>query len=151
VGRPSTSQRSASSGPRSLVSYHRRCQGRAAPGHQRGRPGPSCSGDATSNHARAIHHRGTTYPGRTQGPPGRRRCPTSRKLCLPKVRVPLRASHNVLPMHAGGLGPHRAHTGWDACSPGPPRQRTTPPRPTSPPRGKGAPRLPPQARRTLRQ
>jgi hypothetical protein len=52
--------------------------------------------------------------------------------------------------HAEGLGPHRAHMGRDACSPGPPRQRTTSPRPSSPPRGKGAPRLPPQARRTLR-
>jgi hypothetical protein len=68
-----------------------------------------------------------------------------------KARVPLGASRNVLPTHAGGLGPHRAHTGRDACSPGPQRQRTTPPRPSSPPRGKGAPGLPPQARRTLRQ
>jgi hypothetical protein len=41
-------------------------------------------------------------------------------------------------------------TGRDACSPGPPQQQTTPSRPSSPPRGKGAPRLPPQARRTLR-
>jgi hypothetical protein len=86
----------------------------------------------------------TTHPGRTQGSPGRCRGPTSQKLCLPKARVPLGASRNVLPTHAGGLGPHRAHTGRDACSPGPPRQRTTPPRPSSPPRGKGAPRLPPR-------
>jgi hypothetical protein len=65
---------------------------------------------------------GATYPGRAQGPPGRRCCPTSRELRLPKARVPLGASRNILSMRAGGLGPHRAHTGQDACSPGPPRQ-----------------------------
>jgi hypothetical protein len=116
----------------------------------RGQPEPSCSGDATSNNAGAVHHRRATYPGRAQGPPGRRHCPMNRELCLPKARVPLRASRNVLPTHAGGLGLHQAHTGRDACSPGPPQQLTTPPRPSSPPRGKGAPRLPPQAWRTLR-
>jgi hypothetical protein len=124
--------------------------GQGCPGLQQGRPKPSCSGDATSNNAGVIHHRGATYLGRTQGSPRRYRSPTSRKLCLPKARVPLGTSHNVLLTHAGGLGPHRAHTGRDACSPGPPRQRTTPPRLSSPPRGKGAPRLPPQVRRTLR-
>jgi hypothetical protein len=125
--------------------------GRGCPGLQRGRPEPSYSGDATSNNAGAIHHRGAAYPGRTQGSPGRCHSPTSRELCLPKARVPLGASRNVLPMHAGGLGPHRAHMGRDARSPGSPQRRATPPRPSSPPRGKGAPRLPPQARRTLRQ
>jgi hypothetical protein len=75
----------------------------------------------------------------------------AKKLCLPKARVPLGASRNVLPTHARGLCPHRAHKGRDNCSPGPPRQRTTPPRPMSTPRGKGAPRLPSQARRMLRQ
>jgi hypothetical protein len=65
--------------------------------------------------------------------------------------VPLGASHNVLLTHAGGLGPHRAHTGRDARSLGSPRRRATPPQPSSLPRGKGAPRLPPQARRMLRQ
>jgi hypothetical protein len=65
--------------------------------------------------------------------------------------VPLGASRNVLPTHVGGLGPHRAHTGRDARSPGSPRQRATPSRPSSLPRGKGVPWLPPQARRTLRQ
>jgi hypothetical protein len=53
--------------------------------------------------------------------------------------------------HATSSRPHRAPAGWDACRPRPPRQRAAPPRPSSPPRGKGAPRLPPEARRTLRQ
>jgi hypothetical protein len=151
MGRPSTRRRSASSGLRRPAPHHRRCQGRAALGLQRGRPEPSCSGDATSSDARAIHHRGATYLGRAQGPPGRRRCPTSRELCLPKARVPLGASRNALPTHTGGLGPHRAHTGWDARGPGSPRRRAAPPRLSSLPRREGAPRLPPQARRTLRQ
>ncbi len=77
--------------------------------------------------------------------------PTGRKLCLPKARVPLGASHNDFPTHAGGLGPHRARAGRDACSPGSPWQRAPPPRPSSPPRREGAPRLPPQAWGTLRQ
>jgi hypothetical protein len=46
---------------------------------------------------------------------------------------------------------HRAHAGRDACSPGSPRQRAPPPRPSSLPRREGAPRLPPQAWGTLRQ
>jgi hypothetical protein len=41
--------------------------------------------------------------------------------------------------------------GTRRCSPGSPRQRAPPPRPSSPPRQKGAPRLPPQAWGTLRQ
>jgi hypothetical protein len=65
--------------------------------------------------------------------------------------VPPGASRNDFPTHAGGLGPHRAHTGRDACSPRSPRRRATPSQPSSPPRREGAPRLPPQARRTLRQ
>jgi hypothetical protein len=64
---------------------------------------------------------------------------------------PPRASCNNFPTHAGGLGPRRAHAGQDACSPGSLRQRATPSRLSSPPRQEGAPRLPPQARRTLRQ
>jgi hypothetical protein len=151
MGRPDTRRRSASSGLRRLAPYRRRCQGRATPGLQRGLPEPGCSGDVTSDNARAVHHRGATYPGRAQRPPGRRRCPTCQELCLPKARVPLGASRNVLPTHAGGLGPHRAHTGRDARSPGLPQRRATPPQPSSSPRGESAPRLPPQARRTLRQ
>jgi hypothetical protein len=151
MGRSRTSRRSASSGPGRPASYRWQCQGKAAPGLQRGRPGPSCSGDATPNNAGAIHHRGAAYPGRTQGSPGRCRSPTSRELCLPKERVSLGASRNALPTHTGGFGPHRAHTGRDARGPGSPRRRAAPPRPSSPPRREGAPRLPPQARRTLRQ
>src|SRR5690348_17343432 len=44
------------------------------------------------------------------------------------------ASRNEFPTHAGGLGPHRAHAGRDACSPGSPWRRTTPSQPSSPPR-----------------
>jgi hypothetical protein len=65
--------------------------------------------------------------------------------------MPLGASHNILPTREGRLGPRRAHVGRDACGPGSPRQRATPSRPSSPPRREGAPRLPPQARRTLQQ
>jgi hypothetical protein len=55
------------------------------------------------------------------------------------------ASRRDFPIHAGSLGPHRAHAGRDACGPGSPRQRAPSPRPSSPPRRKGAPRLPPRA------
>jgi hypothetical protein len=119
-------------------------QGDAAPGLQRGRPEPSRSSNVASNNTGAIHHRRATYLGRAQGPPGRRRCPTSQELCLPEARRPLGASRNALLTHAGGLGPHRAHMGRDACSPGSPRHRATPLRPSSPTRGEGAPRLPPR-------
>jgi hypothetical protein len=61
------------------------------------------------------------------------------------------ASRNNFLTRAGGLGPHRVHAGRDTCSPGSPRQRAPPPRPSSPPRREGAPRLPPQAWGTLRQ
>jgi hypothetical protein len=91
------------------------------------------------------------YPRRTQESPGGCCGPTGRKLCLPKARVPPGASRNDFPTHAGGLGPHQAHVGRDACSPGSPRRRTTPSQPLSLPRREGAPRLPPQAWRTLRQ
>jgi hypothetical protein len=40
------------------------------------------------------------------------------ELCLPKARVPPRASRRDFPIHAGSLGPHQAHAGRDACSPG---------------------------------
>jgi hypothetical protein len=64
---------------------------------------------------------------------------------------PPRASRRDFPIHAGSLDPHRAHAGRNACSPGSPRQRAPPPRPSSPPRREGASRLPPQAWGTLRQ
>jgi hypothetical protein len=42
-------------------------------------------------------------------------------------------SRNDFPTHAGGLGPHRAYAGRDACSPGSPWQRAPLPQPSSPP------------------
>jgi hypothetical protein len=81
------------------------------------------------------------YLGRAQESPGGCRGPTSRKLCLPKARVPPGASRCDFPIHAGSLGPHRAHAGHSACGPRSPQQR-------APSR---APRLPPQAWGTLRQ
>jgi hypothetical protein len=124
---------------------------RLPPGLQRGRPESGCSGDTAPSNAGAIHHRGVAYPGRTQESPKGCCGPTSRKLCLPKARVPPGASRDDFWTHAGGLRPHRAHAGRNACSPGSPRQRAPPPRPSSPPRREGAPRLPPQAWGTLRQ
>jgi hypothetical protein len=91
------------------------------------------------------------YLGRTQESPGGCRGPTGRELCLPKARVPPGASRRDFPIHAGSLGPHRAHAGRDACGPGSPRQRAPSPRPSSPPRRKGALRIPPQVWGTLRQ
>jgi hypothetical protein len=125
--------------------------GQGYPGLQRGRPESSCSSNATPSDVRAIHHLGAAYRGRTQESPGGCRGSMGRKLYLPKARVPPGASRNDFPTHARGLGLHRAHAGQDACSPGSPRQRATPSRPSSPPRREGAPRLPSQARRTLRQ
>jgi hypothetical protein len=61
-----------------------------------------------------------------------------------RQRYPPGASRRDFPIHARSLGPHRAHAGHDACSPGSPRQRAPPPRPSSPPRREGAPRLPPR-------
>jgi hypothetical protein len=151
VGRPSTSRRSTSSGLGRPAPYHRRCQGKAAPGFQWGRPEPGCSGNTTPSDVGAIHHRGAAYPGRAQESPGGCRGPTGRELCLPKARVPPGASRHDFPIHAGSLGPDRAHAGRDAYSHGSPRQRALPPRPSSPPRRKGALRLPPQAWGTLRQ
>jgi hypothetical protein len=63
VGRPSTRRRSASSGLGCPASYHRRHQGEAALGLQRGRPESSCSSDAAPNNAGAIHRRGAAYSG----------------------------------------------------------------------------------------
>jgi hypothetical protein len=104
-----------------------------------------------SERCRNHHHRGAAYPGRTQESPRGCRGPTGQKLCLPKAGVPPRTSRRDFPIYAGSLGPHRAHAGRNACSPGSPRPRAPPPRPSSPPRREGAPRLPPQAWGTLRQ
>jgi hypothetical protein len=151
VGRPSTGRRSASSGLGRPAPHYRRCQGEAAPSFQWGRPEPGCSSDTTPSDAGTIHHRGAAYPGRAQDSPGRCRGPTGRKLCLPKAGVPPGASRRDFPIHAGSLSPHRAHAEHSACGPGSPQQRAPPPRPSSPPRREDAPRLPPQARGTLRQ
>jgi hypothetical protein len=88
VGRPSTGRRSASSGPGRLAPHRRRCQGKAAPGFQWGRPEPGCSSNTTPSDAGTIHHRGATYPGRAQESPGGCRGPTGRKLCFPKAGYP---------------------------------------------------------------
>jgi hypothetical protein len=151
VGRPSTGRRSASSGLGHPAPHRRRSQGKAAPGLQWGRPEPGCSSNTTPSDAGTIHHRGATYPGRAQESPGGCRGPTGRKLCLPKARVPPGASRRDFPIHAGSLGPHRAHAGHIAYGPGTPWQRAPPPQPSSPPRRQGAPRLPPQVWGTLRQ
>jgi hypothetical protein len=150
-GRPSTSRRSASSAPGRPAPHHRQCQGKAAPGFQWGRPEPGCSNNTTPSDAETIHHRGAAYPGRAQESPGGCRGPMGRKLYLPKAGVPPEASRRDFPIHAGSLGPHRAHAGHSACGPGPPWQRAQSPRPSSPPRREGARRLPPQAWGTLRQ
>jgi hypothetical protein len=88
VGRPSTSRRSVSSGPRRPAPHRRRCQGKAAPDFQWGRQEPGCSSNTTPSDAGTIHRRGATYPGRAQESPGGCRGPTGRKLCLPKAGVP---------------------------------------------------------------
>jgi hypothetical protein len=91
------------------------------------------------------------YPGRAQESPGGCRGPTGRKLCLPKAGVPLGTSCRNFPIHAGSLGPYRAHAQHSACGPESHRQRTPSPQPSNPPRREGALRLPPQAWGTLRQ
>jgi hypothetical protein len=69
----------------------------------------------------------------------------------PEGRGTLGASRRDFPIHAGSLGPHRAHAEHSACGPGSPRQRAPPPRPSSLPQREGAPRLPLQEWGTLRQ
>jgi hypothetical protein len=145
MGRPSSGRRSASSTLGHPAPHRRRCQGKAATGFQCGWPEPGCSGNTSPRDAGAINHRGAAYPGRAQESPGGCRGPTGRKLCLPKVGIPLRASRRDFPIHAGSLDPHRAHTQHSACGPGSPRQRAPPPQPSNPPRREGASRLPPQA------
>jgi hypothetical protein len=92
---------------------------------------------------------GSAYPGRAQESPGGRRGSTGRKLCLPEAGIPFGTSRRDFPIHAGSLGPHRAHAQHSACGPGPPRQRAPSPQPSNLPRREGAPRLPPQAWGTL--
>jgi hypothetical protein len=151
MGGPTPGRRSVSSPPGHPVPHHRRRQGKAAAGFQRSQPEPSCSGNTPPRDAGAINHRGATYLGRAQESPGGRRGPTGRKLCLQKAGVPLGTSRRDFPIHAGSLGPLRAHTQHSACGPGSPRQRAPSSQSSGPPRRQGAPRLPPQAWGTLRQ
>jgi hypothetical protein len=151
MGGPASGRRNTSSTPGLPALHRRRCQGQAATRIQWGRPEPGNSSNASPRDAGAIHHRGAANPGRAQESPGRRRGPTGRGLRLPKAGVPLRISCRDFPIHAGSLGPHRAHAQHSACGPRTPRQRAPSPRPSGPPRREGAPRLPPQAWRTLRQ
>jgi hypothetical protein len=151
MGGPTSGRRSASS-PLGLPAPHRRrCQGKAATHFQWSRPELGCSGNTSPSDAGAINHRGAAYSGRAQESPRGCRGPTGRKLRLPKAGVPLRTSRCDFPIHAGSLGPHRAHAQHSACGPGSPRQRAPSPQPSGPPRREGAPRLPPQAWGTLRQ
>jgi hypothetical protein len=151
MGRLSSGRRSASSAPGHPALHCRRRQGKAATGFQWGRPEPGCSSNTTSRDAGTIDHRRAAYPRRAQESPRGCRGPMGRKLCIPKAGVPLGASRRDFPIHAGSLGPHRAHAQHSTCGPGSPRQRAPPPQPSSPPRREGAPRLPPQAWGTLRQ
>jgi hypothetical protein len=151
MGGPASGRRNVSSTLGYPAPHRRRCQGKAATRFQWGRPEPGCGGNASPRDAGAIDHRGAANPGRTQESPGGRRGPAGRKLRLPKAGVPLGTSCRDFPIHAGSLGLHRAHAQHSACGPGTPRQRAPSPRPSGPPRREGAPRLPPQARRTLRQ
>jgi hypothetical protein len=151
MGGPTSGQRNASSTLGLPAPHHQRCQGQAATRIQWGRPEPGYSSNASPCDARAINQRGATNPGRAQESPGRHRGPTGRELRLPKAGVPLGTSCCDFPIHAGSLGLHRAHAQHCACGPGTPRQRAPSPRPSGPPRREGAPGLPPQAWRTLRQ
>jgi hypothetical protein len=143
MGRPSSGRRSASSAPGHPAPHCRRRQGKAATGFQWGRPELGCGSNTTPRDARAINHRRAAYPGRAQESPGGCHGPTGRKLCLPKAGIPLGASRRDFPIHAGSLGPHRAHAQHSAYGPGSPRQRAPPPQPSNPHRREGGPRLPP--------
>jgi hypothetical protein len=124
----------------------------------RARLPPVSSGVGQNLDAPAILLRAMTEPSTTEG----RRIQGELKNLLEDAAVqraessasrrqgPPGASRRDFPIHAGSLGPPRAHAGRDACSPGSPRQRAPLPRPLSLPRREGAPRLPPQAWGTLR-
>jgi hypothetical protein len=151
MGRPSSGRRSASSTLGHPALHRRRRQGKATTGFLWGRPEPGYDSDTSPRNAGTINHRRAADPRRAQESPGGCRGPTGRELCLPKAGIPLGAPRRDFPIHAGSLGPHRAHVQHSACSPGTPRQRAPPPQPSSPPRREGAPRQPPQAWGTLRQ
>jgi hypothetical protein len=117
AGQPPAGE-NASSTPGLPAPHRRRCQDEAATRFQWSRPEPGYSGNAPSRDAGAIHHRGAANLGRAQESPGGRRGPTGRKLHLPKAGVPLGTSRRDFPIHAGSLGPHRAHAQHSACAPG---------------------------------
>jgi hypothetical protein len=117
MGSPSFGRRSASSTPGHPAPHCRRRQGKAATGFQWGRLEPGCGSNTTPRDAGTIDHRRAAHLGRAQESPGGCRGPTGRKLCLPKARAPLRASRHDFPIHAGSLGPHRAHAQHGACGP----------------------------------
>jgi hypothetical protein len=118
------------------------------------RPPPVSSGVGQNLVAAAILLRAMPEPSTTEG----RRIQGELKNLLeddavrrvessapPKAGVPLGTSRRDFLIHAGSLGPHRAHAQHSACGPGSPRQRAPSPQPSGPPRREGAPRLPPQA------
>jgi hypothetical protein len=126
----------------------------------RARLPPASSGVGQNLAAAAILLRAMPEPSTTEG----RRIQGELKNLLEDAAVrraessasrrqgyPPEASRRDFPIHAGSPGPHRAHARRNVCSPGSPRQRAPPPRPSSPPRREGAPRLPPQAWGMLRQ
>jgi hypothetical protein len=126
----------------------------------RARPPPASSGVGQNLATAAILLHAMPEPSTTEG----RRIQGELKNLLEDAAVrraessasqrqgyPFGASRRDFPIHAGSLGPHRAHAQHSACGPGSPQQRAKPPQPSNPPRREGAPRLPPQAWGTLRQ
>jgi hypothetical protein len=123
----------------------------------RARPPPASSGVGQNLAAAAILLRAMPQPSTTEG----RRIQGELKNLLEDVAVRRAESsasqrqgypseHHDFPIHAGSLGPHRAHAQHSACGPGSPRQRAPSPQPSSPPRREDAPRLPPSVG-TLRE
>jgi hypothetical protein len=55
------------------------------------------------------------------------------KALPPEGRATLGASRRDFPIHAGSLGPYRAHAQHSACGPRSPRQRAPSPQPSNPP------------------
>jgi hypothetical protein len=55
-GQAEPSPKEPAIGPKTSVVASSTTPGQRCPGRQRVRPGPSCSGDATSSHAGVIHH-----------------------------------------------------------------------------------------------
>ena len=91
----------------------------------RARLPPASSGVGQNLAAAAILLRAMSEPTTTEG----RRIQGELKNLLEDVAVP-GASRSDFSIHAGSLGPHRAHAGRDACSPGSPRQLAPLPRPS---------------------